>query len=143
VWGWDSTLSFQNLTEFIKSLYEYQELLFGERGRVLQRKLLAFLAVMLFVFSLVGVVKAQNDTSVWRDDLNYSSFDQFQAAGWSSLHPTGISLNGTGVILDGTQGDNTISYSNRFPSGIYDWKVEARSKWTLGSCHVKFLTLHL
>ena len=37
------------------------------------------------------------------------------------------------VILDGTQGDNTISYSNRFPSGIYDWKVEARSKWTLGS----------
>jgi hypothetical protein len=99
----------------------------------LQRKLLAFLAVMLFVFSFVGLVKAQNDASVWRDDINYSSFDQFQAAGWSSLHPTGISFSGTGVILDGTQGDNTISFSNRFPSGIYDWKVEARSKWTLGS----------
>jgi hypothetical protein len=100
---------------------------------VLRRKLLAFLAVMLFVFCFVGVIKAQNDTSVWRDDLNYSSFNQFQAAGWSSLQPTGISFSGTGVILDGTQGDNTISYSNRFPSGIYDWKVEARSKWTLGS----------
>ncbi len=100
---------------------------------MLQRKLLAFLAVMLFVFSFVGVVKAQNDTSVWRDDMNYSSFNQFQAAGWSSLNPTGVSFSGTGVILDGTQGDNTISFSNRFPSGIYDWKVEAKSKWTLGS----------
>jgi outer membrane protein assembly factor BamB len=102
-------------------------------GLVLQRKLLAFLTVMLFVFSFVGVVKAQNYTSVWRDDMNYSSFTQFQAAGWSSLNPTGVSFSGTGVILDGTQGDNTISYSNKFPSGIYDWKVEARSKWTLGS----------
>jgi outer membrane protein assembly factor BamB len=100
---------------------------------VLQTKLLAFLAVILFVFSFVGVAKAQNDTSVWRDDMNYSSFNQFQTAGWSSLHPTGVNFSGNGVILDGTQGDNTISYSNRFPPGIYDWKVEARSKWTMGS----------
>jgi outer membrane protein assembly factor BamB len=100
---------------------------------VLQSKLLAFLAVMLFVFSFVGVVQAQKDTSIWRDDINYSSFDQFQAAGWSSLHPTGISLSGNSIILDGTQGDNTITYSNRFPSGINDWKIETRSKWTLGS----------
>ena len=100
---------------------------------MLQRKLFTFLAVMLFVFSFIVVVKAQNDTSVWRDDINYSSFDQFQAADWSSLYTRGISFSGTGVILDGTQGDNTISYSNRFPSDIYDWKVEARSKWTLGS----------
>jgi outer membrane protein assembly factor BamB len=99
----------------------------------MQRKVLAFLAVVLFVFSSIGAVKAQNGTSIWRDDMNYSSFNQFQAAGWSSLSPTGISFSGTGVILDGTQGDNTISYSNRFPSGIYDWKVEAKSKWTLGS----------
>jgi outer membrane protein assembly factor BamB len=100
---------------------------------VLQRKFLAFLVVMLFFFSLVLLVNAQTETSIWRDDLNYSSFSLFQAAGWSSLHPTGVSFSGNGVILDGTQGDNTISYSNRFPSGIYDWKVEARSKWTLGS----------
>ena len=99
-----------DLTEFIKSLYKYPELFFGEeRGRVLKRKLLAFLVVMLFVFSFIGMVKAQNDTSVWRDDMNYSSFDQFQAAGWTSLHPTGVSFSGTGVVLDGTQGDNTIS----------------------------------
>jgi outer membrane protein assembly factor BamB len=100
---------------------------------VLKGKLFVFLAVMVFVFSLVSVVLAQTDTSIWRDDMNYSSFDQLQAAGWSSLLRTGIGFSGTGVILDGTQGDNTISYSNRFPSGIYDWKVEARSKWTLGS----------
>ena len=30
---------------------------------------------MLFVFSFIGMVKAQNDTSVWRDDMNYSSFE--------------------------------------------------------------------
>ena len=99
----------------------------------MQRKLLGSLAVMLFVFSFIGMVQAQNDTSVWRDDVNYSSFDQFQAAGWSSVHQAGISFSGSSVILDGTQGDNTIHFSNKFPSGIYDWKIEARSKWTLGS----------
>jgi len=52
----------------------------------LRRKLFAFLAVMVFVFSLVGLVNAQTDTSIWRDDMNYSSFDQLQAAGWSSVH---------------------------------------------------------
>jgi hypothetical protein len=88
---------------------------------------------MLFVFSFIGTVKAQNDTSIWRDDVNYSSYDQFQAAGWSSLYPTGISFSGTGIILDGTQGDNTISYSNKFPAGTYTWKIEAQAKWTLGS----------
>jgi hypothetical protein len=99
----------------------------------MQRKLLAFLAVTLFVFSFIGTVKAQNDTSIWRDDVNYTNLAQFQATGWSSLYPTGISFSGTGIILDGTQGDNTITYSNKFPSGIYNWKIEAQAKWTLGS----------
>jgi hypothetical protein len=99
----------------------------------MQRKLLAYLAVMLFVFSFIGTVRAQNDTSIWRDDVNYSSLDQFKAAGWSSLYPTGISFSGTAINLDGTQGDNTITYQNKFPSGIYDWKIEAQAKWTLGS----------
>ena len=78
---------------------------------MLQRKLLALLAVMLFVFSFVGMVQAQNETSVLRDDMNYSSFDQFQAAGWSSEHQAGVSFSGSGVILDGTQIDTAIHFS--------------------------------
>jgi outer membrane protein assembly factor BamB len=100
---------------------------------VLRGKLFAYLAIMLFAFSLVGMIKAQTNNSILRDDMNYSSFDQFQAAGWSSEHQAGVSFNGSSVILDGTQVDTAIHYSNRFPSGIYDWKVEDRSKWTMGS----------
>ena len=79
------------------------------------------------------MVKAQTYNSILRDDMNYSSFNQFQAAGWSSEHQAGVSFNGSSVILDGTQADTAIHYSNRFPSGIYDWKVEDRSRWTMGS----------
>jgi outer membrane protein assembly factor BamB len=100
---------------------------------VLKGKLFTFLVIMVFVFSLVGMVKGQTFTSIMREDMNYSSFNQFQAAGWSSEHPAGVTFSGSGVILDGTIADTAIHYSNNFSSGINDWKVEDRSKWTLGS----------
>jgi outer membrane protein assembly factor BamB len=100
---------------------------------VLQRKFLAFLVVMLFFFSLVLLVNAQTENSIWRDDMTYSSFDQMQAAGWTSGNPAGVKFGVSGVILDGTVDDTSIHYSDRFPLGVYDWKVESKSRWTLGS----------
>ena len=96
-------------------------------------KILVFLAVMMFVFSLVMMVNAQTETSIWRDDMSYSSFDQLQTAGWTITHQAGVSFSGSAIILDGTQEDTAIHYSQHFSSGVSDWKVEDRSRWTLGS----------
>jgi hypothetical protein len=94
---------------------------------------LTILAVVVFVFSSVMMAQAQSETSLWRDEMGYQSVDQFQAAGWTITHQAGVSFGSSGVILDGTQEDTAIHYSNHFPSGIYDWKVEDRSRWILGS----------
>jgi outer membrane protein assembly factor BamB len=88
---------------------------------------------MLLVFSLVALAKSQTETSVWRDDFSYSSYDQMVAEGWSSQHEAGVGFTSIGVVLDGTSGDTSIALSNRFPSGINDWVVVDRSRWTIGS----------
>jgi outer membrane protein assembly factor BamB len=94
--------------------------------------ILAVLLVLSFVAAF-ALVRGQSQNSIWREDFSYSSFDQMQAAGWTSVHSSGVSFSGSGVILDGTQADTSIQYSNRFAAGISDWKVESRSKWTIGS----------
>lgn len=104
-----------------------------EKASVQRYKLFSSLAIMLFVFSSLTIASAQNVPSFWRDDMNYTSFSQFQAAGWSSEHPSGVSFSGSGVILDGSQADTWIHYLNNFPSNIYDWKVESKSRWINGS----------
>jgi hypothetical protein len=98
----------------------------------LKGKLLVFLALTLFVFSFAVLVKAQTDTTIWRDDMNYQSFDQMQAAGWTSEHSTGVSFGSNGVILDQTHGDTAIHYIGHFAAGIYNWKVEDASRWISG-----------
>gem|GEM_PF-6393104 len=95
-------------------------------------KLFAALAVMLFVLSLILLVKAQDSTTIWRDDMNYQSFGELQTAGWTSEHPVGVSFGSVGVILDQTHGDTAIHYGGHFASGIYDWKVEDQSRWISG-----------
>jgi len=64
--------------------------------------------------------------------MNYQSFDQLQAAGWTSEHPVGVSFGSVGVILDQTHGDTAIHYAGHFASGIYDWIVEDQSRWISG-----------
>jgi hypothetical protein len=99
----------------------------------LTSKLFIFLAVSLFVFSSFLATQAQTGNSIWRGDMNYQSLGQLQAAGWTITHETGVSFSGSAIILDGTQEDTAIHYSNHFPSGISNWKVEDKSRWTLGS----------
>jgi len=65
--------------------------------------------------------------------MNYQSLGQLQAAGWTITHEDGVSFSGSAIVLDGTQEDTAIHYSNHFPSGISNWKVEDKSRWTLGS----------
>jgi outer membrane protein assembly factor BamB len=96
-------------------------------------RILGLVVLTVLIFSFAALVNGQTEVSIWRDDFNYSNFDQFQTAGWSSDHQPGVNFTGTSVILDGTSADTSIFYSNRLPSGIYDWKVEDSSRWTLGS----------
>jgi hypothetical protein len=78
------------------------------------------------------LAKAQTETLIWKDDMNYQSFDQLQAAGWTSEHAAGVSFGSVGVILDQTSGDTAIHYIGHFSSGIYNWKVEDSSRWVSG-----------
>jgi hypothetical protein len=99
----------------------------------LKGKLIVLLAFTLFILSSPLLAKGQDNTTIWRDEMNYQSADQLQAAGWTITHQAGVSFSGSAIILDGTQEDTAIHYSNHFPSGISNWKVEDRSRWTLGS----------
>jgi hypothetical protein len=99
----------------------------------LKGKLLIILALTLFILCLPLLVKAQTDTIIWRDDMNYSSFDQLQTAGWTSEHADGVSFGSSGTILDQTHGDTAVHYIGHFTSGIYNWKVEDQSRWISGS----------
>ncbi len=102
------------------------------KGKRVKAKLVVFLVVAVFVYSLVLVVWAEDGTSVWRDDMDYQSLDQLQTGGWTATHQSGVNFSGTAIILDGTSQDTSIHYT-QFPSGISDWKVEDKSRWTMGS----------
>jgi hypothetical protein len=85
------------------------------------------LAVVFLGSALVMHVQAADFE--FRDDFNYANLDQMANAGWTINRPSGTSFDSGAVILDGTGGDASITYSNHFPSGMYDWKVETRGMW--------------
>lgn len=66
----------------------------------------------------------------WRDDFNYNTKDEMKAAGWTLDEEERISLEGGMLTLDndGAHGCG-VKYLGHFPSGIYDFSVEAKSKW--------------
>jgi hypothetical protein len=83
------------------------------------------------ILFLIPTINAQTPNSIWRDDLTYANFEQFQNAGWTTTYQPGVTFSTDGVILDATTTDTSISYSNHF-QGTYDWTVEDRSRWTIG-----------
>jgi outer membrane protein assembly factor BamB len=96
-------------------------------------RLIGLLILVALVCSSLAFARGQTENSVWKEDFNYSSYDQMVTAGWSSQHAAGVGFTSTGVVLDGTSGDTSIALSNKFPSGINDWTVVDRSRWTIGS----------
>ena len=100
----------------------------------MKAKLWLFFASLLFTLSFVALVSAQTGQIYLKEDFNYSSLDQMQAAGWTFTRPAGISVAAGAVTLDGTGGDCTISRATSFSNDVYDWKAEVRSMW-LGQGH--------
>lgn len=69
-------------------------------------------------------------TLPWKDDFDYETKDDMKAAGWILSEEERISV-GEGVVTldnDGTHGCG-VKYLGHFPSGIYDFTVEAKSRW--------------
>jgi hypothetical protein len=87
---------------------------------------------LLFILSFTVFVSAQTDSTIWHDDMSYSSVAQMQAAGWASEHIDGVSIGSGGVIIDGSSSDTAIHFSS-LSSGVYNWKVESRGRWVSGS----------
>ena len=97
-------------------------------------KLWLFFATLLFSLSFAALVSAQTGQVVFKEDFNYASLDQMQAAGWTFTRPAGISVGSGAIVLNGVGGDCTINYNNHFQTGIFNWKVESKSMW-LGQGH--------
>jgi hypothetical protein len=100
----------------------------------LKAKLWLFFSILLFSLSFAALVSAQAGQVYFKEDFNYASLDQMQAAGWTFTRPAGISVGSGAVVLNGVGGDCTINYNNHFQTGIFDWKVESKSMW-LGQGH--------
>lgn len=77
---------------------------------------------------------AQSGTVYFKEEFNYASLDQMQAAGWTFTRPAGISVASSAVTLDGTGGDCAMHHSTSFSTDVLDWKAEVRSMW-LGQGH--------
>jgi hypothetical protein len=66
----------------------------------------------------------------WRDDFNYAAKEDMKGAGWLLDEEVRISVGGGLLTLDndGAHGCG-VKYMGHFPSGINDFRVEAKSKW--------------
>ena len=98
------------------------------------KRLLPVLVIGLLCISMFSMlaqeVRAQAATLPWRDDFDYNTLDEMKAAGWTLSREEKISVGGGVVTLDndGAQG-SAIHYTKGFASGVYDFKVETRSRW--------------
>jgi hypothetical protein len=92
------------------------------------------LSALIILFCLPFIVQVNATGSSWREDFNYASVSQMQAAGWSVSRPGGTSIDNGAVVLNGVGGDSAINIRNIFSSAVYDWKAEAKNMW-LGHGH--------
>ena len=94
------------------------------------KKITVALMTLIVVFSVFSMFAAQAVTLPWRDDFNYATKEEMEAAGWILSEEEWISVGGGVVTLDndGAHGCG-VKYLGHFPSGVYDFSVEAKSKW--------------
>jgi hypothetical protein len=106
-----------------------------KRGIGLKGKPLSLLTLslfVLFVLSFTLLAKAQTDSTVWSDNMNYQSLSQMQTAGWTTNNPVGVNFTSSGVVVDNFHGDTSIFFSGHFASGIVNWQVEDQNRWVSG-----------
>jgi hypothetical protein len=86
---------------------------------------MAFTLLMLWV----GCTKAIQ----YGTDFNFKNATVMKDDGWSISNEKGITFTGSGVILDGSKGATTISYSHTIPDNILDRRPgkpsDSRGAW--------------
>jgi hypothetical protein len=100
----------------------------------LTTKVCVLFSVLMISLSLATLVYAQTGNVYFKEEFDYASLDQMQAAGWTFTRPAGISVAASTVTLDGTGGDCAIHRATSFSNDVYDWKAEVRGMW-LGEGH--------
>jgi hypothetical protein len=100
----------------------------------LTTKVCVLFSVLMISLSLATLVYAQTGNVYFKEEFDYASLDQMQAAGWTFTRPAGISVAASTVTLDGTGGDCARHRATSFSNDVYDWKAEVRGMW-LGEGH--------
>jgi hypothetical protein len=90
-------------------------------------------SIIFLIMFLSLSINVQAGNSFWREDFNFSSVSDLEAAGWTTTHSSGISFTSNGVVLDGSDDDTAIHY-NKITNGPTNWAIEVKSRW-LGEGH--------
>src|SRR5437867_8957411 len=95
---------------------------------------LILLSTLTAVPSLSTILAKAQTSDLWsfRDDFNYSSIDQLQAAGWTTgggAPPSYFNVsNGTLTLLNDGYAGASVEW-NHAPAGVTNWNVSLRGEW--------------
>jgi hypothetical protein len=95
------------------------------------RKCSAFITAVLMVCLLVI---PRGDAAQYGTNFRYNSVEDMKKDGWILSSDSMIYPSGSGVVLDGTNGQVTLSFMNKYGT-IMDWKGGVKGAWLGGSGH--------
>ncbi|MEM0448725.1 MAG: hypothetical protein QW520_02760 [Methanomassiliicoccales archaeon] len=89
-----------------------------------------FLAWLVLV-SVIDLpqVKAESAAYSWTDHMDYFTFEEMEASGWTVGVPQHTYLNHSCVVLEMTAEPPTYISHRLFPPGIFEWMAEVRGMW--------------
>jgi len=70
----------------------------------------------------------------WKDDFNYETLDEMKVTGWTLNNEWRMSLFPSIIRIDNDGAEeSSIFYVGHFPSQIYEFSVETKSRWVGGA----------
>jgi hypothetical protein len=89
---------------------------------------------LLAVLMLCLPVIPRADAAQYGTNFKYNSVEDMKKDGWILSDDSMIYLSESGVVLDGTNGQVTLSFGNKYGT-IMDWKGSVKGAWLGGSGH--------
>jgi hypothetical protein len=89
---------------------------------------------LLAVLMLCLPVIPRADAAQYGTNFKYNSVEDMRKDGWILSSDSMIYLSESGVVLDGTNGQVTLSFNNKYGT-IMDWKGSVKGAWLGGSGH--------
>ena len=97
------------------------------------KKIASIIVISLLCVSMFSMLLIRTNATAsipWKDDFDYSNTDDLKAAGWEIEHEELASVGSGMLVLDDDGSIEARSFFRNFDSGIYDFKVETKAKWT-------------